>query len=192
MSQTIHDTTAQSAYTLGLALEGAIDQARPLDAELTRRLEVMSDLSLSTMWALRHPIDGGAIFNGGALSEVLTAHVDTFTAITSIPAELVQAGDEPELSTITKSLLFSIAHNALTNAFRHSGAGSVMVFLDFEAGGLSMSVADDGVGLPEDYAAQGHGFRNMSADAGRLGGRLEVESSEEGTVISCTVPYEQP
>ena len=189
MSQTIHDTTAQSAYTLGLGLEGAIEQARPLDAELTRRLEAMSDLSRSTMWALRHPIDGGHIFSGATLSEALTAHVDTFTVITSIPAELVPAGQEPELSTITRSLLFSIAHNALTNAFRHSEAGSVTVFLDFAAAGLSIAVADDGVGLPEDYAARGHGFRNMRADAQRLGGVLEVESTEDGTTVICSVPY---
>ena len=189
MSQTIHDTTAQSAYTLGLGLEGAIEQARPLGAELTRRLEAMSDLSKSTMWALRHPIDGGHIFSGGTLSEVLTAHVDTFTVITSIPSELVQVGDEPELSTITRSLLFSIAHNALTNAFRHSGAGSVTVFLDFEGSGLSISVVDDGVGLPEDYAVRGHGFRNMTADAERMGGVLEVESTEDGTTVICSVPY---
>ena len=51
-----------------------------------------------------------------------------------------------------------------------------------------MSVSDDGTGLPEDYAARGHGFRNMRADAERLGGTLEVESGGAGTTVRCTVP----
>ena len=36
-------------------------------------------------------------------------------------------------------------------------------------------MSDDGIGLPDDYAERGHGFANMGAGAGRLGGRLIVE-----------------
>ena len=188
MSQTIHDTTAQSAYTLGLGLENAIEKMDRSNPELAGKLEAMWALTRSTMWTLRHPIDGGQIFSGSSLSEVLAAHVDTFTVITSIPAELELHGVEPPLSTIARSLLFSIAHNALTNTFRHSDAESVMISLDFGADVLRMSVSDDGVGLPDDYAVRGHGFRNMRADAERMGGSLSVESSGSGTVVSCTVP----
>ena len=47
-------------------------------------------------------------------------------------------------------------------------------------------------GLPEDYQARGHGFRNMQADAGRMGGRLEVKSQGKGggTIVTCVVPYQ--
>ena len=36
------------------------------------------------------------------------------------------------------------------------------------------------------------GFRNMRADAERMGGRLEVVQSEtgNGTTVTCTIPYE--
>ena len=190
ISQTIHDTTAQSAYMLGLGLEQAIEMSERSDPELTGKLEALGGLSRSAMWALRHPIDGGEIFSGRTLTEVLTAHVDTFSVITSIPAEVVQRGSEPQLPTITRSLLFSIAHNALTNVHRHSGAGGATVLLEFEAGGLRMSVSDDGAGLPGDYALRGHGFRNMQADAQRLGGTLDVQSSEDGTTVSCTLSYQ--
>ena len=189
ISQTIHDTTAQSAYMLGLGLDQAIEMSGRSNPELTERLEAISGLSRSTMWELRHPIDGGDIFSGGTLTQVLTAHADTFTVITSIPAELALQGEEPELSTITRSLLFSIAHNALSNAFRHSRAGGVVISLEFGADGLRMSVSDDGIGLPENYAARGHGFRNMAADAQRLGGVLDVQSNGDGTMVACSVPY---
>ncbi len=190
MSQTIHDTTAQSAYTLGLGLEDAVERAeRSRDPELLAKLEAMWELAKSTMWTLRHPIDGGEIFSGSTLGEVLAAHADTFTVISSIPAELVQRGTEPELSTIQRSLLFSISHNALTNALRHSGADSVTISLDFGQTGLRMAVSDDGTGLPQGYDRRGHGFRNMRADAERMGGRLEVESNGSGTTVRCIVPY---
>ena len=189
ISQSIHDTTAQSAYMLGLGLEQAVEMAGKSNPGLTDKLGGLSELSRSTMWELRHPIDGGQIFAGGTLSEVLAAHADTFTVITSIPAELVRRGEEPELPTTTRSLLFSIAHNSLTNALRHSSAGSVTILLEFGERDLRMSVSDDGLGLPEDYATRGHGFRNMGADAGRLGGALEVQSNQDGTTVICVVPY---
>jgi len=188
MSQTIHDTTAQSAYTLGLGLEDAIEKADSANPELVDKLNAMWSLTRSTMWALRHPIDGGQIFSGSTLSEVLETHADTFTVIASIPASLQLQGVEPQLSTIKRSLLFTIAHNALTNAFRHSDAESVTISLEFGEENLNMSVSDDGTGLPDDYAVRGRGFRNMEADAERMGGRLHVESNDNGTTVSCIVP----
>ena len=190
LSHTIHDTTAQSAYMLGMGLQDAMERTEETAPDVSRKLKALWMLSRSTMWALRHPIDGGQIFSGDKLSEVLAAHADTFTVITSIPTELDQQGDEPELSTIMRSLLFSIAHNALTNAFRHSGAECVTISLYFSSDFLQLIVSDDGRGLPEAYDSRGHGFRNMREDAKRMNGALDVESDTEGTTICCTVPYE--
>ena len=51
--------------------------------------------------------------------------------VTAVPAEMTQTGVEPPLSTEARGLLFSIAHNALTNAYRHAEAGRVSVQLEF-------------------------------------------------------------
>ena len=192
ISQTIHDTTAQWAYMIGLGVEGAMELADESQEALKAKLRLVAELSRSAMWELRHPIDGGQIFRGEALGEVLEAHAATFTVITSVPAELVQQGREPPLSIIDRSLLFSIAHNALTNVIRHANAGEVVIGLDCDGEELRLSVSDDGGGLPEDYEARGHGFRNMRADAGRMGGVLEVESDGDGggTTVTCVVPRE--
>ena len=196
LSQTIHDTIAQSAYMIGLGLETAIELASAQNDEnhdeLLAKLSATHNLSKSTMWELRHPIDIGPIFEGRELSRVLRSHASTFTTITSIPTELDQSGREPELSTVSKRLLFSIAHNAMTNAYRHSNADRVRISLSFEAHKLLMSVADDGVGLPADYQERGHGFARMKADAERMGGRLETSSGAagRGTVVSCTIPLD--
>ena len=192
LSQTIHDTIAQSAYMIGLGLETAIELADESNRELIAKLEATHALSKSTMWELRHPIDAGPIFEGRDLSQVLRSHASTFTTITSIPTELVQSGREPQLSTITRGLLFSIAHNAMTNAFRHSRAGKVTIALSFESNRLRMSVSDDGIGLPDDYKDRGHGFRRMRTDAERMGGSLEAGGGESGlgTTVTCVVPYD--
>ena len=141
-SQTIHDTIAQSAYLIGLGLETAIELADARNGgrrdELIGKLSATHALSKSTMWELRHPIDIGPIFEGRELSRVLSSHASTFTTITSIPTELVQSGREPELPIVTKRLLFSIAHNAMTNAFRHSRAGKVTIGLNFEGDGIQI------------------------------------------------------
>ena len=191
LSQTIHDTTAQWAYMVSLGVEQAMELVDETQEALKAKLRLVSELSRSAMWELRHPIDGGQIFRGEELGEVLEAHAATFTVITSVPAELVQHGTEPDMSTKTKSLLFSIAHNALTNVIRHAEAGRVVIELDCTGGVLRLSVSDDGAGLPPEYETRGHGFRNMRADAERMGGRLEVKSDGDGggTTVACVVPY---
>ena len=191
LSQSIHDTTAQWAYMIGLGVEQAMELVDESQETLKARLRLVAELSRSAMWDLRHPIDGGQIFRGEELGEVLEAHVGTFTVITSVPAELVQQGREPPMSTITRSLLFSMAHNALTNVIRHADASGVVISLECDEAELRLSVSDDGIGLPEDYETRGHGFRNMRADAERMGGRLEVESDCDGggTTVTCVVPY---
>ena len=192
LSQTIHDTVAQSAYMIGLGIESAIAAADPANGEQVARLKATHALSRASMWELRHPIDSGLIFDGRELGEVLSAHAAAFTTIASVPATVVQSGVEPPLPAVTRGLLFSVAHNAMTNAMRHASASKVTVTLDFGRESLRMSISDDGIGLPSDYAARGHGFRNMQRDAERIGGRLEVRSGGpgSGTTVTCIVPYD--
>ena len=190
LSQAIHDTTAQSAYMIGLGIDAARKLAGDSNEELAARLEATSRLSKTAVWQLRHPIDMGRIFEGSELGWTLDSHVATFRTITSVSAELRQNGVEPPLSVEVRSLLFSIAHNALANAFRHAGASRVLVELAFGRDELRLSVSDDGVGLPEDYEERGHGFANIRAYAGRLGGRLIVEPRGPvgGASVTCVMP----
>ena len=191
-SQTIHDTTAQSVYMIGLGVETALGLANESDRELVAKLEATHALSKSTIWELRHPIDMGLIFDGRELGQVLKSHAGTFTTITSVPTEVSLEGREPPLSPTNKGLLFSVAHNAMSNAFRHSECSSVTISLDCKTDHIRISISDDGKGLPEDYTERGHGFQNMRRDAKNIGGKLEVSSgiAGTGTTVSCVVPYE--
>ena len=191
-SQAVHDTTAQTAYLISLGIHRARELVGKSDEELVAALDATAALSRSAMWELRRPIDAGHIFEGRELGRVLWSHCATFQKITAVPARMSQSGTERPLATEVRARLFSIAHNALTNAFVHARPGRVDVKLDFEADHIRLSVSDDGVGLPDDYAERGRGFDGMRADAEQLGGRLIVESGEGegGTTIACVVPYE--
>ena len=187
-SQTIHDTAAQSAYMIGLGIDTARAQTGDDNPELAATLEATSRLSRSAIWELRHPIHMGGIYEGRSLSSALKSHAASFTNVTSVSCELKQTGVEPPLSTKTRGLLFSIAHNALTNAYRHAEATRVAIHLACgKEEQVRLSVLDNGIGLPTDYARHGHGFANMDRDAQRLGGRLLVEKrgAMGGATVTC-------
>ena len=190
LSHTIHDTAAKSAYMIGLGIDTAKALAGDTNPELTATLEETSRLSRSTIWELRHPINLGGIYEGRELGRALRADATSFTNVTRIPAEMTQTGVEPELSIETRSLLFSIAHNALTNAYRHAGASRVAVDLAFGEEDSRLSVSDDGTGLPDDYSERGSGFANMTSATERLGGRLVVEERGAlgGASVTCVIP----
>ena len=191
LSQRIHDTAAQTAYMVGLGIDSAIDLLDDGSEPVRNRLEATSRLARSAMWDLRQPIEIGGIFEGAEIAEALASHSAIFTSITGVPVNMSVSGREPPLSMKTRGILFSIAHNALTNVFRHAQADGVTIELVFNENGLRMSISDDGVGLPEDYERRGHGFGNMRSDAERIGGTIEVRSDqrESGTRVVCLVPY---
>ncbi len=190
LSQKIHDTVAQSAYLIDLGLHRARKLADDSDSTLVAALDATSEVSRSTMWQIREPIDEGHIVEGRELGRVLWSHCKSFETISGILTEVSQSGDEPPLPREVRSGLFSVAHNALTNAFLHASASSVAVRLGYEDDLIRLSVSDDGVGLPDDYAERGRGFDGMKADAERMRATLIVESGEHGrgTTITCIVP----
>ncbi len=190
LSQVIHDTVAQTAYTLGLGVDTARRIAGDTNEELSGSLAALSALSRSIVWELRRPIDTGLLFDGADLAEALRVHTETFGRVASVSAEVVQLGDEPPLPVDVRAGLFSIGHNALTNALLHSEADQVEVTLDFGAERIRLSVSDNGVGLPDGYTRRGRGFSGMEMEATRMGGRLIVGPAgpNGGTEVTCEVP----
>ncbi len=190
LSQQIHDTTAQTAFMINLGIHRARTLADESNEELLSALDATSSLSQSAMWEMRGPIDAGHILEGRELGQVLSSHCATFERITGITTTMSQTGSEPTMPTETRSRLFSIAHNALTNAFLHASPRRVEVGLCFSGDEVALRVADDGVGLPDDYAGRGRGISGMMAEAVRLGGTLTLdgEAAGGGTMITCIVP----
>ena len=190
ISQIIHDTASQTAYVLGLGIDTARILAGQSNEALNETLSASSRLSKSIIWELRRAIGGAPIFEGSELGEALRVHADRFGAVASVSVQMVQVGVEPPLPVETRSRLFAIAHNALANALLHSNADQVSVNLDYTGDLVVLSVSDNGVGLPDDYAERGQGIAGMRADAERMGGRLILGQAGPGvgTVVTCEVP----
>jgi PAS domain S-box-containing protein len=87
--------------------------------------------------------------------------------------------------------LLRVIREALTNAWHHSGAKSVMVTLNVEGGDMVVEISDDGQGFDPDAAA-GVGLSSMRERAAIVGGKLEIESEMgQGTSVRLRVPVPQ-
>jgi ligand-binding sensor domain-containing protein/signal transduction histidine kinase len=101
-----------------------------------------------------------------------------------------QDGELVKLSPVERRQLFLIAKEALHNAARHSGAGSVAIDLALAGRGLTLEIRDDGRGFQPGAPGEGrNGLRSMQARAATLGARLEIDSAPgRGTRLFLDAP----
>jgi two-component system sensor histidine kinase UhpB len=85
------------------------------------------------------------------------------------------------------------AQESLTNAVRHSDAQSVTVSLEADADSVTLRVADDGKGMPEQRSADTAGIAGMRERALLVGGRrLTIDSRPgHGTEVRLTIRLDQ-
>lgn len=93
----------------------------------------------------------------------------------------------------TETHLFRIAQEAFTNIARHAEASQVKLSLVCEDDTISLSIEDNGKGLPaivdEDIQSPSLGMVGMRARARQCGGELSVESvAPHGLRITAIVP----
>lgn len=82
---------------------------------------------------------------------------------------------------------FMIAREALANALRHAGAGSLRVGLDGDEALLEVVVEDDGRGFEAGTAADGAGLAGMRERALAVGASLHIDGRPgHGTMVAMT------
>ncbi|MGZ4759446.1 MAG: sensor histidine kinase, partial [Acidimicrobiales bacterium] len=79
--------------------------------------------------------------------------------------------------------LIPVLREALSNTARHAEAHSVRVAVSATADVVTLTVADDGVGVPDEVLG-GRGLANMTARARDLGGDFEITRRPSGGSIS--------
>jgi len=86
--------------------------------------------------------------------------------------------------------LYRIAQEAISNALRHGQARHIIVGLDQNENGITLSIEDDGTGLPENWKdGGGLGTRIMAHRAAIIGGTLSLEPNPiGGTLVRCHLP----
>jgi PAS domain S-box-containing protein len=116
------------------------------------------------------------------LGVALRHYVQDWGKHAGIQAETGIADRLPALPANASLALFRIAQEALTNVAKHSNASSVNVTLSSESERVTLSIADDGVGLAPGVAhlASSHGIVSMRERLLEFGGVLLVEQGRGG------------
>jgi signal transduction histidine kinase len=96
--------------------------------------------------------------------------------------------DEIELS------MFRVVQECLINIHRHSGAKSATVELLHDGSNLSLTIQDDGCGIPPEKLealrtqGSGVGITGMRERVRYIGGEMQIDSNDRGTKITVTLP----
>lgn len=125
----------------------------------------------------------------GTLAPALQAVATEVEEATGVAVDVVVVGDRPLDERLTA--LVAAVREAVVNAARHSGAGSVDVYAEVEPSLASAFVRDRGRGFdPERVPADRHGLAgSVVGRMTRRGGSAVVRSAPgEGTEIRLALP----
>ena len=108
----------------------------------------------------------------------------------SVKATVSAEGSSLPISPPVAAQLYRIAQEAVHNAVEHGAAREVQINLAFNHETMVLTVRDDGKGFDSNANGNGMGLRIMRYRAQCIGGSCDVQSTSEGTVVSCRVRLE--
>jgi signal transduction histidine kinase len=95
---------------------------------------------------------------------------------------------QPRLTPELETTIYRIVQEALTNALKHAHATHVGVTVAEGDGEVVVEVRDDGAGFRPEAATRGYGLIGMRERVQLAGGRLEIDTGEQGTRVRAAVP----
>lgn len=185
----LHDGVAQSLAHLRMELELLAMR----DASSRTEAERLATVAESALLDLRRTISGLRLSREDALSARLERHLREVRTPHGPRLDLIVLDEIPLDATATEEA-FRVAQEAVSNALRHAEASEITVVLDRRAGGLLLSIEDDGIGLDPDAAedATGVGLASMRERARRLQAELRLEATDPGgTRVVLELPVRQ-
>lgn len=188
IARDLHDTVIQRLFAIGMRLQAS---ERLADGPVAERIgdtvetidQVIREIR-ETIFDLNHPDRDGA---------------DVRRAVRSVISEAAgHLGFSPRINfrgpietAIGEELcaqMIPVLREALANVGRHARASSADVLLTVSDGYVTLSVADDGVGITNQPTA-GNGTFNMRDRAEKLGGELTISRRKpSGTLLQWRVP----
>ena len=134
-----------------------------------------------SVWELR-----SQVLENRTLPAALSAAVASLENGSPIRANV--SGPARPLPMRVESNLLRIAQEAVANALKHAKPCHVTVRLDYQAGGVRLSIADDGCGFCVDQAPDGQsghfGLLGMRERADKIAGSLLITASPgKGTQV---------
>lgn len=191
LARDLHDSVTQSLHSLSLytgTLRNRLRQGQVEKAEeMLDRLDQSARQALKEMRLLLYEMRLAPLENL-RLVETLQNRLEAVEKRAGIDAALLV--DEPAHWPLNwEAEMYCIAMEALNNSLKHGNANQVRVNLRGSANWVEMSIQDDGRGFSHQKAQKtGIGLQSMRERAERLGGEIQIESTEgSGTTVCLRV-----
>ncbi|MEW6543400.1 MAG: PAS domain S-box protein [Nitrospirota bacterium] len=195
LSQDLHDNIIQKIYAVGLHLE----ESKQLLAEDVTAASGNLDRAIADLNGVIRDvrnyisgIDPGTISSTRLRAELAKLVHDAEGAL--LPRFRLRLDPDAiaRLNVEQAKQVLLIAREALSNSLRHSRARNGFLSLRAQPDRLRLEIVDDGIGFDaRQDDLSGHGLRNMTTRAQKLGGRFEVVSAPgQGTRIIVDFPKE--
>jgi signal transduction histidine kinase len=191
IAREIHDDLGQSLLVLRIETEMLASRTKSMHSHLHKRACATLEQIDTTIKSVRQIIND---LRPTVLDLGLTAAVEwqvaEFQRRTGIRCQIRNESEEIYLSDHCATAFFRILQESLTNIVRHAHASEVIVELHLNAGWLTLSVKDNGCGLPP-------GGRNKTGSFGLvgieerimiLGGTCTIASDPTGTTVTVAAP----
>lgn len=191
LARELHDTLAHSLTAISVSLETAkayFDVDRQKTRELLEKsLEATRSGVDETRRALK-ALRASALEDmglGAAVRQLAESAASRF----HLDLELGLQDPLPSLSPDVEEVIYRIAQEAIENVSRHAQARRLRVHLSHNGDGMTLTVADDGIGFNSKESPAGHyGLVGMRERAELAGGRLIIESEKgKGTKVTLKI-----
>jgi signal transduction histidine kinase len=191
ISRELHDQVGQTLTALRVEL-GNLERLRTgSEREFQEHLEDAKGLAAETLQSVRNLAAGlrPSLLDDLGLGPALEWQAREFSRRTGIPVEVTRDPAIPELPDGHRTCLYRVVQEALTNCARHADATEIRIALEAESGRLSLTVQDDGRGMPGARAVTGLGLVGLEERVRELGGTLAIDSpAGKGAWLCASLP----
>lgn len=184
IARDLHDTVIQRIFATGLALQAVA--ARVEDPTVADRLQSAVDELDETVRHIRTTIfelQAKRLPGRSVRQEVLGMAAEAAEALGYDPIVRFDGPIDLALPADVAENLVATVREALANVVKHAQTPHLELNLVVREGRVALDVLDEGVGLPGELRAEGHGLKNLRGRAEDLGGRMVVENRDTGGVL---------
>lgn len=195
IARELHDGVGQALSSLMLGLKMLTQTDNPervrQQAESLRRQAVETLEQVRVLSRQLRP----SVLDDLGLAAALERYADEFTKLYPHIAVDLHCNLAERLPPPVETSLYRIVQEAMTNAARHGRPTLISVLLTRRDGYVQAIVEDNGCGFDVEgarRAGRSVGLHGMTERAELIGGRLDIESSSEGTAVYVEVPLAEP
>ncbi len=194
VARELHDGISQILVGVRYVLELAIRRQSKEDPRALNSItKARDDLNgaIAEVRRISHDLRPGVLDDLG-LAPALRTLTEDFSNRTGIQVQFDTVVFSNRLDKESKTALYRVAQEALTNIERHSRATRISLQVYGNRRGANLRIEDNGIGMSypqvERTATGGLGLRNMQERIENLDGELRITSSGSGTIIDVKLP----